>query len=185
MFDIVGLTYVSDYLNLTQHSWLLQKIDKETWLTDLKRRTQHYGYKYDYTKRKIDPSMKVGPLPDWAEILGKKLVTDGYFNSIPDQLIVNEYIPGQGIANHIDCVPCFGDTIVSISLNSPCVMELTNKKSGTIVPLLLEPRSLLCLEKDARYLWTHGIPARTTDEFDGRIINRSRRVSLTFRKVKL
>ncbi|WP_231289239.1 hypothetical protein [Rickettsia bellii] len=33
------------------------------------------------------------------------------FHEIPDQVIINEYMPGQGIAPHTDCIPCFSDTI--------------------------------------------------------------------------
>ena len=104
---------------------------------------------------------------------------------LPDQLIVNEYEPGQGIASHVDCVPCFTETIASLSLGSACVMNFGNKEKERVVPLLLEPRSLVILRSDARYNWTHGIAARKTDDLQGRVIQRRRRVSLTFRKVIL
>ena len=62
-----------------------------------------------------------------ANEIGDKLVNDGYFSLLPDQLIVNEYLPGQGITDHIDCEPCFEDTVVSISLGSHTTMNFTNK----------------------------------------------------------
>jgi alkylated DNA repair dioxygenase AlkB len=40
----------------------------------------------------------------------------------PDQLIVNEYIPGQGIGDHVDHTKLFGQEVVSISLLSDVVM---------------------------------------------------------------
>ena len=64
-------------------------------------------------------------------------------------------------------------------------MEMTNKRTGEIIPLLLEPRSLVILQEDARFVWTHGIPARKSDKIGDRLITRRRRVSLTFRKMIL
>lgn len=40
-----------------------------------------------------------------------------------DQLIINEYTPGQGINPHIDNPTLFSSPIVSLSLGSDCVME--------------------------------------------------------------
>ncbi len=91
---IPGLQYISDFLSQAEHDFLLHKIDEQTWLGDLKRRVQHYGYKYDYKARCIDASMKIADLPDWAMRLAKKLCDQGFFPEIPDQLIVNEYLPG-------------------------------------------------------------------------------------------
>ena len=39
-----------------------------------------------------------------------------------DQLIVNEYQPGQGISPHIDNQTLFGDVVVSVSLSSNTIM---------------------------------------------------------------
>ena len=104
----------------------------------------------------------------------------------PDQVIVNEYLPGQGIADHIDCEPCFEDTIISLSLGSRCIMDLKNKNNkNEKQEILLEPRSLIVIADEARYNWTHGIPAREKDKWMGRYIPRRTRVSLTFRKVIL
>lgn len=56
--------------------------------------------------------------------------------------------------------------------------------------LLLEPNSLLVLKGESRYMWTHGIAERKHDivpTVPGERIavkQRSRRISLTFRKVK-
>lgn len=45
---ISGLTYIPNFITATEHDLLLPQIDQQPWLTDLKRRVQHYGYKYDY-----------------------------------------------------------------------------------------------------------------------------------------
>jgi len=45
--DISGLTYVPDFITPAENDFLLSQIDQQPWLTDLKRRVEHYGYKYD------------------------------------------------------------------------------------------------------------------------------------------
>ena len=181
---IPGLSYVADYITEEAQTWLLEKVNEGLWLDDLKRRVQHYGFKYDYRKRKVDMSMHVGQLPYWLERLSQKLHQDGYMPEIADQVIVNEYLPGQGISAHIDCEPCFKNSIVSMSLASSCIMDFTNKFDRTLkIPVLLEPRSIVVLTGDARYDWMHSIAARRYDEWEGSPLERRRRVSLTFRKV--
>lgn len=182
---INGLTYLTDFITKEEHDFLWQHVNSEQWLGDLKRRVQHYGYKYDYKARFIDYSMKIGDLPFWVTAIVLKLKNENYIPELSDQLIINEYVPGQGIASHIDCEPCFGDTIVSLSLGSACVMEFMNKVSKEKIEILLEPRSLVILKSEARYDWTHGIRAKKTDNFKGVKINRKTRISLTFRNVLL
>jgi alkylated DNA repair dioxygenase AlkB len=181
MFGIDGLLYIPSYLSETQHDSLMNAIDNESWRTDLARRTQHYGYIYDYRAKTVDPSMRLGDLPHWLGNVAEKVYFDSLMPIAPDQAIINEYLPGQGIADHIDCTPCFGDVVISITLGSSAVMEL--KHRAKVVPVLLEPCSALVLRGDARYHWTHGIPKRKQDVFEGRMIERGRRISITFRKV--
>lgn len=181
---INGLKYIENYIDNDRHNWLLTEIDKHEWLNDLKRRVQHYGFKYDYKARKVNLDMRIGKLPEWLKRLSNKLHKDGHMSVIADQVIINEYEPGQGIAGHIDCEPCFRDTIVSLSLGSGCVMDFTNKDDKTQkIPVWLAPRSLVVLSDEARYKWLHGIAARKSDPWEGKKHERGRRVSLTFRKV--
>ena len=102
-----------------------------------------------------------------------------------DQMIINEYKPGQGIAHHIDCEPCFGDVIASFSLNSTCVMSFIHVDNHQTIDLLLEPNSLLIMRDEARYDWKHGILARKSDTYKDKTYLRNRRISMTFRKVIL
>ena len=184
--EIDGLNYIENYIDNIQHDWLLNKIDEQEWLTDLKRRVQHYGFKYDYKARKINLDMRIGDIPDWLIGLSKMLYNDSCMRQVSDQVIINEYQPGQGISNHVDCEPCFDDMIVSLSLGSGCLMNFTNKADTTKkTSFWLEPRSLVILKGDARYKWLHGIAARKSDIVDNKKRMRTRRVSLTFRNVIL
>lgn len=179
--DIDGLSYIPDWITPDEEVELISIIDLQPWNTDLKRRVQHYGYRYDYKARNVTRDLYLGTLPDWLQPLAEKLASDGLFYAVPDQVIINEYLAGQGISPHVDCVPCFGKTIASLSLGSPCVMDFC--KGTERLSLMLERRSLLVLSDGARYEWRHGIAGRKTDKHDGENINRTRRLSLTFRNV--
>jgi len=181
MFGIDGLLYVPDYIDPAEHDTLLHMIDAQAWRGNLSRRTQHYGYVYDYRARRVDPSMRLGSLPTWLTPIAQRLAEDGFMPISADQAIINEYRPGQGIGAHIDCEPCFGDVVVSLSLGSTALMDFTYQRDKVSIPLA--PRSLVVLQNDARYLWKHGIAARKSDRIDNQRILRSRRVSTTFRKV--
>ena len=178
-----GLTLVSRFVSLSEEARLLRHVNGAPWRTDLKRRVQHYGWVYRYRSRRTAAS-RIGPLPRWLLTEAERLAGAGWFAAPPDQVIVNEYEPGQGIGAHVDCVPCFGDTVATLSLGSPCVMALREKRGAGRFDLVLAPGSLLVLQGPARYGWTHAIPARKSDKVDGIRRARTRRVSLTFRAVR-
>jgi alkylated DNA repair dioxygenase AlkB len=107
-----------------------------------------------------------------------------YFSSTPDQIIVNEYQPGQGITSHIDRDTCFGPVVASLSIGSDAVMDFRSPE-GKLGSLLLRSCSLVILTNEARYRWQHSIPGRKRDAIAGLEFVRDRRVSLTFRTVVL
>src|SRR5262249_14132212 len=184
---IPGLHYQPDYVTEQEEAALVAQIEQQPWITDLKRRVQHYGYRYNYSRRTLDPSMYLGPLPDWITPLAQRLQEDQWMETLPNQLIINDYAPGQGISAHIDCIPCFGSTIISVSLLSPYVMLFANTAPTADalhhIPVLLEPRSLTIMQGEARYSWKHSIAARKSDDYLGHRFQRGRRISLTFRNV--
>ena len=96
-----------------------------------------------------------------------------------DQIIVNEYQPGQGIAPHVDCPRSFRSPIISLSLGSGIEMEF--KRGERVERLYLQPRSLIVLQGAARYDWTHAIRPRKNDVIASHRVARQRRISITFR----
>jgi alkylated DNA repair dioxygenase AlkB len=182
---VSGLSLLPDFITEAEERALLSIIDQQPWLADLQRRVQHYGYRYDYTARQVTADLYLGALPEWLQPLATRLHHEGLFATAPDQVIVNEYQPGQGIAAHVDCVSCFGDTIASLSLGSDYLMDFTHSQTAQKASLFLFSRSLLLLQGDARYCWQHSIAKRKSDVVDGVKIQRGRRVSLTFRTVTL
>jgi alkylated DNA repair dioxygenase AlkB len=181
--DIPGLNLLYDFVSTKEELKLIEAIDNSPWLDDLKRKVQHYGFKYDYKLRRIDESLRIGDLPIWCNDVTKKfLEVVNIFDSV-DQLIINNYEPGQGIAMHTDCEPCFTNTIVSLSLGADIVMDFSYKGEKEKISIILPRRSLLLIQDDARYNFLHGIAQRKKDKFNEKIIERKRRVSMTFRKV--
>ena len=183
---IPGLFLIPGFISSEEEKHLLKRIDEDyasEWRSDLARRVQHYGYRYDYKAKRVDASMRLGSLPDFLGNLAKKLLQKDWFEQEPDQAIINEYLPGQGISAHVDCVPCFGPVVASLSLGSDCLMDFRRKADGQLRTVILERRSLFVLTKDARFKWTHAIPGRLTDKLDGATLERTRRLSITFRTV--
>lgn len=170
-----------------QMSVLLDWIDSQPWDFGLRRGVQHYGWRYDYRSRSVMASDHLGPLPEplaalaasVAQVAGGQNGGQARF----DQAIVNAYEPGQGIADHVDCRPCFGPVIASLSLGDEWPMRFTHPVHQQSFELWLPAGSLLILSGPARYDWTHGIAARKTDAVDGQRRVRQRRISVTLRQV--
>ncbi len=192
---VPGLLLVAKLLSRGEETELLRAIDASPWRADLSRRVQHYGWRYNYKERRVSAADRLGRLPDWAVRVAQRLAAIGATAPEPfDQVIVNEYEPGQGIAPHVDQPFAFSDEIVSVSLGSPITMEFREARGGkqkgadgsapAVRQVRLEPRSAVCLTGAARYDWTHCIPARKSDVVGGQRVPRGRRVSLTFRRLK-
>ena len=114
--DIAGFIYKPEFITEEEESKLVACIDEAEWSTELQRRVQHYGWRYDYTQRQIDESMRLGELPGWARKLARKLADEGLMSDLPDQVIVNEYRGKQGISRHIDQPRSFAEHVATISL---------------------------------------------------------------------
>ncbi len=188
---IPSLTYKRDFLDEEHERHLIEWIDQQAWSTELSRRVQHYGWRYDYGAREVDSSMRLGELPAELEELAERLYDRGLVPQMPDQVIVNEYRAGQGISPHVDARG-FADGIAMISLLESWEMAFhaPRSKGGKVdkVPRLLERRSVAVMRGEARCKWKHEIAKRKSDPYvdragKSRRRERNRRISLTFRKV--
>ncbi len=63
MFGISGLLYIPHYISQPHHDFLIETVHAQPWRGDLARRTQHYGYVYDYRAKSVDPASRLGDLP--------------------------------------------------------------------------------------------------------------------------
>src|SRR3954468_15478728 len=100
---IPGLRYLPNYLSETDERSLVEAIDREPWNTEWRRRRQPYGAGHGSIA-------DVPPLPAWGRELTDRLFADGITDVSFDQMLVNEYVPGQGIASHRDYLP-YGCTV--------------------------------------------------------------------------
>jgi len=171
---IPGLTYSPKYISEHEEFTLVAAIEQGTWDTTWSRRRQLYGATYG-SGAESSP-----PIPAWGVALAMRLHKEGWSDRPFDQMLVNEYLPGQGIALHRDYAP-FDRTVVSLSLLSPCVMDFRHARDDRSESLQLHPRSLLVLSDEARYVWQHGIARRKNDRWQAELIPRRRRLSVTFR----
>lgn len=180
---IPGLFLVEDFITKEEETTLMTNINDPTempWNTSLKRRTKHYGGLYNYKSKSLSHqsgSASAEAIPAWCDAILDKLAQFNF-----DQLIINEYVPGQGISAHTDHIRDFGPVIASLSLNSACVMKFSHVEFKDV---WLPRRSLVILTEDARYKWKHEIVARKSDiNTQGIRVKRDTRVSLTFRTKK-
>lgn len=183
--DVSGLWYYPEFLTGFQQQKTIDRIDSLPWRNDLERRVQHYGWRYDYRARTVSRDMHIGPLPDWLQKMAEQLTDKtGRFDRVPDQVIVNEYLPGQGIALHIDR-KCFGPAVATVSLGDTWRMELrpAANEAGKPEHVLLEVGSALVMTGSARFSWLHGIAKRKRERIGENWRPRQRRISLTFRTV--
>jgi alkylated DNA repair dioxygenase AlkB len=88
---------------------LREAIEQAAWDTKWERRRQVYGESYG------EEAEAVAPMPDWGLALAALMHREGIVDRPFDQMLVNEYLPGQGIALHCDYEP-FDRTVVSLSL---------------------------------------------------------------------
>lgn len=195
--QVPGLEIFEDFISAREEHDLITALDKEDWDLSLKRRTQHYGYflsfacelhlilvlryRYDYQQKSINKDNFLGGLPSWNDSVIAKLKEANIVTETPQQLLVNEYEPGQGISRHTDS-SIFDEPVITLSLGSGCIFVLSQKP--TRIEIYLKPKSLVILRGDSRWKWSHEIPSRKSDQVDGIKVHRGRRISLTYRYVK-
>ncbi|KAL9647462.1 hypothetical protein ABK040_006823 [Willaertia magna] len=183
---IDGLMLFEDFLTESEEKELIKEIEKHKWNSELSRRTQHYGYVYDYSSRNLNEKTKGLEITELFTTTLQKIKerVQEIENIDFNQVIINEYKgTNQGISKHVDHCTAFGAYIVILSLNEDCVMKFhklkkvdedklrTNSKvkreaTGEIIDVILRKRSLAILSKDARYQFQHEIPKSKTFKVD-------------------
>jgi alkylated DNA repair protein alkB family protein 8 len=191
---IDGLTILNDFVTIEEELQLLESLEFSSWKDTLSRKVQHYGFNFNYKALMLDFDTPATDIPSKCQEVAERIIDTTYisennstlkFSQLINQLTVNEYLPGQGIAPHIDTEACIGPIIYVINLGAGIVMTMKNKKLGLKKNVWIPQRSLYIMTGDARYEWSHGIKPRSSDVVDSILINRSRRVSLTFRQALL
>jgi alkylated DNA repair dioxygenase AlkB len=189
--QVPGLYFIDNITDKIDTTNTLTELDKLKWVPlnpsfRNSRIVQHYGYLYDYKTYKIDK--KTDDLPKCLEPYQKYLTEICLNNKLTDkkynfnQCIVNNYAGAQGISKHID-VRSYGSVIGCFTLNGGGMMRFT--KGDETFDIYTKPNSLYIMTGEARSKWCHEMLTGSSDTVNGKQIERSRRVSITFRQVSM
>jgi len=121
-----------------------------------KRRVASFGFRYDYTQRRLQPA---DPIPPWLAPLIECVEGFGGPGTKIAQVLCTEYDTGVGIGWHRD-KPHF-DRIFGLSLGSPCKFRLRRASGDRWERFAFDaaPRSIYMIAGAARRDWEHSIPA--------------------------
>lgn len=178
-----GLTYNPNWVTPQVEQWLLTEIDSLPWEHPYpergpdSRRVQQYGeWSYNFKGK--------GVLPLNRDVPPTLLMVAKACRELPNQIIVNEYLPRQGIAPHTDAdMNC--DWVSTLSLGGGIMMNFRKLDDASQrEKMYLERGSLLTLTGPAFFDWKHGIQGKVADLVDGITLPRARRVSVTYRRIK-
>ncbi|XP_063995273.1 alpha-ketoglutarate-dependent dioxygenase alkB homolog 6 [Diachasmimorpha longicaudata] len=147
-------------------------------------------------------------IPRWLQKYIDKVTSLDVFDrkTLPNHVLINEYLPGQGIMGHSDG-PLFHPIVTTISCGSHTFLEFTrrldtneeDRTMNTEFAFLLERKSLLILQEELYHNYLHSISERKVDVVSvdnirnlelcaakymaGEILERKTRLSLTIRHV--
>ncbi|KAL4297707.1 hypothetical protein GQ457_12G003720 [Hibiscus cannabinus] len=160
--DLPTLFYIPDFVNESEQAQLLNNIYQapgSKWKSLKNRRLQNWGGVVH------EKGLLPQDLPPWlAKITERICEESGLFPSAINHVLINEYLPNQGIMPHQDG-PAYYPVVAILSLGSPVVMDFTphsrldsckntltdNNGAEKHRPFsaLLMPRSLLIFKDDA------------------------------------
>lgn len=182
-----GLTLYTGIISPDKSDTLFRALDKLEWSDALSRKVQQYGYHYPYDIKEPQTRVleKTVSAPTFLQKIADCIFSLGLLEDYPNQIIVNRYLPGEGIGKHRDHFPIFGKDVAVISLGSDIDMQFEPYagESGVPATVRLTVGSLLVFGGDARMKWSHEIKKRKTDTVDGKRVARGVRISITFRHV--
>jgi alkylated DNA repair protein alkB family protein 8 len=191
----IGVEVVEDFITEQEEVNLQAATDndcKNPWSKIKDRRVKHYGYEYEYSTFSIKRCDH--DIPEYMRYIVDRISAKfkGLEGLNINQVTVQEYLPGVGIAPHLD-VLVWGDHVFTLSTGSCTTLDfrwLGDAQSNSTDKLpeqfsvVLKQRSLALIRGSARYLYKHGIRERKTDLVDNQIVPRSTRWSYTMRSVK-
>lgn len=121
-----------------------------------KRRVVSFGWRYDYTERRL---REAGDIPLFLLPLRETAARFAELDAnILRHVLVTEYGEGAAIGWHRDKA-VFGE-VIGVSLAASCVFRLRRKSGETWerVSITAEPRSMYLLSGPSRTEWEHSIP---------------------------
>lgn len=188
--------YIPDFITEQEECEILKSVytsPKPKWTCLKNRRLQDWGgipHKNGMIQEDI---------PAWLKkYIAKVSNLNIYEEHKANHVLVNEYLPGQGIMPHFDG-NLFYPAIATISCGSHTVLEFFHEDNrAKVCELFLEKRSLVIIKNDMYTKYMHSINEMTEDKFKGDYANlkllktnyavdekvpRDTRISLTIRNV--
>lgn len=184
--------YIPEFVTEEEEEYLIKRVNEAPipkWTQLSNRRLQNWGG---------DPHPKgmiTERIPDWLKMYVNRVSDVPQLFPVgkdPNHVLVNEYLPGQGIMPHLDG-PMFHPTITTISLGSHTVlnfyrpMSASNEQESTkpdssasgwsdrlAFSIYVEPRSLLVLKDEAYNYYLHGIEEVKEDYLTKTVLNSDR-----------
>ncbi|XP_058793838.1 alpha-ketoglutarate-dependent dioxygenase alkB homolog 6 [Phymastichus coffea] len=198
------VNYIPNFITEEEEKDLIKKVNNAPlpkWTQLSHRRLQNWG------GTPHPKGMIAEDIPQWLQTQIDKISLLGIFgkDKTPNHILINEYLSGQGIMAHSDG-PLFHPIVTTISCGSHTLLEFYKRfetenieSPKRVFSLLLEPRSLLILQKELYHEYLHSIDEREIDVIDksdiknlylcsqtydkNQILNRTTRLSLTIRHV--
>ena len=174
-----GYRYQSEFLTQEEESVLLGHI-RELPLRQAEykqflahRRILSFGGRYDFTAQRLQEG---APIPSFLLPLRARI--GAWAGRAPEcftHALIAEYAPGVQLGWHRD-VPDF-ELVIGVSLLSACRMRFRRypaQPRAKSIAIELEPRSIYCLQDEARWGWQHSVPPVA-----------SPRYSITFRTLRV
>lgn len=198
--------YIPNFITPQEESLILstvEKTPKPRWTQLAHRRLINFGG-LPHPK-----GMIAEEIPSWLLTYVERVnQLNGVFeeNRKANHVLVNEYLPGEGIMPHLDG-PLFYPTITTLSCGSHTVLEFQEPRESDdvegklerrlVTKILVQPRSLLILKDSMYEKYLHSIDEINEDTIDDEIANlssdgsikkgdvlaRAKRISLTIRHV--
>ncbi|EJT97172.1 hypothetical protein DACRYDRAFT_119640 [Dacryopinax primogenitus] len=211
LYKVPGLPlfYIRDFVTREEEQYLMRKVEsapKGKWRTLNGRRLQVWGGELTRSNALLSQ-----PLPPWLtdhpDLMSRIGRTDIFAKTKqrqPNHVIVNEYLPGQGIFAHKDG-PAYYPAVATLSLGGHGMMQYHAPLSSVpAYSLFLEPRSLVITTGELYEEYSHSIEAVDEDDLGkaditnlsllgdewsrrvkrGETVPREKRISLTCRVVE-
>ena len=156
-----GLRYREEFITAADEAELIRRLGElplqpfQFGAFEGKRRVASFGFRYDYTERRLQ---EADPVPPWlADTVARVEAFSGAATRI-SQVLCAEYAMGVGIGWHRD-KPHFG-TVFGLSLGSSCALRFRRAAGEKWQRFTREaaPRSLYVMAGVSRHQWEHSIP---------------------------
>jgi alkylated DNA repair dioxygenase AlkB len=145
-----GLVLCTEFLDISEELEIESHIPKTPKINQNTRNSiKRYGSNVPY-KNQIESTT----IPQYLESLSTKIVERGLLLSKPNSISINEYLPGNSIAPHIDSLES-GQIITIISLLSDAIMVFS--KNDEQYKITIPSRSIMQLKDEIRFEWKHSI----------------------------